>query len=59
MIEIVQNEIYHDYDRENRVLKMGILKYFTDTGGIFIHRNGKIVPVAIQMISNMLQFELL
>ncbi|EKB51154.1 Gfo/Idh/MocA family protein [Cecembia lonarensis] len=34
----------HDYDRINCILKMGIPKYVTASGGIYTHRDGRNVP---------------
>lgn len=34
----------HDYDRINCILKMGIPKYITASGGIYTHRDGRNVP---------------
>ncbi len=34
----------HDYDRINCVIKMGIPKYVTASGGIYTHRDGRNVP---------------
>lgn len=34
----------HDYDRINCILKMGIPRYVTASGGIYTHRDGRNVP---------------
>lgn len=39
----------HDYDRINCVLKMGIPKYVTASGGIYTHRDGRNVPDVMQI----------
>lgn len=39
----------HDYDRINCVLKMGIPKYVTASGGIYTHRDGRNVPDVMQV----------
>jgi predicted dehydrogenase len=39
----------HDYDRVNCVLKMGIPKYVTASGGIYTHRDGRNVPDVMQV----------
>ncbi|MFM8913322.1 MAG: Gfo/Idh/MocA family protein [Flammeovirgaceae bacterium] len=39
----------HDYDRVNCVLKMGIPKYVTASGGIYTHRDGRNVPDVMQI----------
>lgn len=39
----------HDYDRINCVLKMGIPKYITASGGIYTHRDGRNVPDVMQI----------
>lgn len=41
--------LVHDYDRVNCVLKMGIPKYVTASGGIYTHRDGRDVPDVIQV----------
>jgi predicted dehydrogenase len=39
----------HDYDRLNCILKMGIPKSVTASGGIYTHRDGRNVPDVIQV----------
>ena len=39
----------HDYDRINCVLKMGIPKYVTASGGVYTHRDGRNVPDVMQV----------
>ncbi|WP_373522201.1 Gfo/Idh/MocA family protein [Aquiflexum sp.] len=39
----------HDYDRINCVLKMGIPKYITASGGVYTHRDGRNVPDVMQI----------
>lgn len=39
----------HDYDRINCVLKMGIPKYITGSGGVYTHRDGRNVPDVMQI----------
>ncbi len=39
----------HDYDRINCVLKMGIPKSVTASGGIYTHRDGRNVPDVMQV----------
>ncbi|MBS1978638.1 MAG: Gfo/Idh/MocA family oxidoreductase [Bacteroidetes bacterium] len=39
----------HDYDRLNCILKMGIPKYITASGGIYTHRDGRNVPDVMQI----------
>jgi len=39
----------HDYDRLNCVLKMGIPKSVTASGGIYTHRDGRNVPDVMQI----------
>lgn len=39
----------HDYDRINCVLKMGIPRYITASGGIYTHRDGRNVPDVYQV----------
>jgi predicted dehydrogenase len=39
----------HDYDRVNCILKMGIPKYVTASGGIYTHRDGRNVPDVMQI----------
>lgn len=39
----------HDYDRINCVLKMGIPKSVTASGGIYTHRDGRNVPDVLQI----------
>jgi predicted dehydrogenase len=40
----------HDYDRINCLLKMGIPKYVTASGGIYTHRDGREVPDVFQVV---------
>lgn len=40
----------HDYDRINCLLKMGIPKAVTASGGIYTHRDGRNVPDVMQVI---------
>jgi predicted dehydrogenase len=39
----------HDYDRINCILKMGIPKFVTASGGIYTHRDGRNVPDVMQI----------
>ena len=39
----------HDYDRINCILKMGIPRYATASGGIYTHRDGRNVPDVYQV----------
>ncbi|MBX2960958.1 MAG: Gfo/Idh/MocA family oxidoreductase [Cyclobacteriaceae bacterium] len=39
----------HDYDRINCILKMGIPKLVTASGGIYTHRDGRNVPDVLQV----------
>ncbi|MEO1053417.1 MAG: Gfo/Idh/MocA family oxidoreductase [Bacteroidota bacterium] len=39
----------HDYDRINCILKMGIPKYVSASGGIYTHRDGRNVPDVFQV----------
>lgn len=39
----------HDYDRLNCILKMGIPKSVTSSGGIYTHRDGRNVPDVMQV----------
>ena len=39
----------HDYDRLNCILKMGIPRYVTSSGGIYTHRDGRNVPDVMQV----------
>jgi predicted dehydrogenase len=39
----------HDFDRVNCVLKMGMPKYVTASGGIYTHRDGRDVPDVLQV----------
>jgi predicted dehydrogenase len=39
----------HDYDRINCVLKMGIPKFVTASGGVYTHRDGRNVPDVMQV----------
>jgi len=39
----------HDYDRINCILKMGIPKFSSCTGGIYTHRDGRNVPDVVQV----------
>lgn len=39
----------HDYDRINCILKMGIPKFITASGGIYTHRDGRNVPDVMQI----------
>jgi predicted dehydrogenase len=40
----------HDYDRINCLLKMGIPKYCTASGGVYTHRDGRTVPDVLQVV---------
>jgi len=39
----------HDYDRVNCILKMGIPRLVTASGGIYTHRDGRTVPDVLQV----------
>jgi predicted dehydrogenase len=46
----------HDYDRINCILKMGIPKSVTASGGIYTHRDGRNVPDVMQVTMEFPEF---